>query len=100
MATLDDATKLLIAERDALRRPVERLLRCTRVPEQEIPTRLAYGYLALAVEAYREAHPLVDEEGMAQLFGEMAAEAMRAFSDARVMLSARRHLGKGGIDHA
>jgi hypothetical protein len=100
MATLDAATKLLIAQRDALKRPVERLLRCQEIPEQEIPTYLAHGYLALAVEAWREAYPMVDEGGAAQLFGEMATAAMQAFSDARVLLAARRNLGKGEINHA
>jgi hypothetical protein len=69
-----------------------------QIPEQEIPTYLVH--LALAVGAYREAHPMVDEEGVAQLFSEMAAAAMRAFSDARVLLSARRNFGKGEINHA
>ena len=91
---------LLIAERDAMLRPIERLLRCRQVPEAEIPQRLMYICLALGAEAWRRAQPGLDEERAAQLFGEMAAEAVRAFNDAKVVMASRRTLKDGEINHA
>ncbi len=100
MATLDDAFQLLIAERDALVRSFEQLSRVRGLPEREIPARLMYACLALGAEAWRRVHPELDEEAAAQLFGEMAAEAVRAFNDARMVMAARRTLQEGAKDHA
>lgn len=87
--------QLLIAERDALVQPFERLLRARRVPESEIPVRLTRACLTVAAETWRRVHPELDEEQAARLLGEMAAEAVRAFNDAHVVMAARRGLKKG-----
>lgn len=94
VAPLDDPN-LLVAEREAVLRPFERLLRARGIAERDIPARLAYTCLTLSVEAWRRVHPGMDEEEAAQLFGAMAAEAMRAFSDARVVMAGRRNLQEG-----
>lgn len=99
VAPLDDP-RLLVAERDALLRPFERLLRARGFAEEDIPARLTYACLALGAEAWRRVHPEMDEEEAAQLFGSMAAEAVRAFNDAHVVLASRRTLQKGESNHA
>lgn len=87
---------ILVAEREALLRPLERLIRCEGITsEAEIALNVARLCLVVGAERWRRVHPELSEEDAARIFGAMAVEAVQGFNDAQVIMSARRGLPEG-----
>ena len=85
----------LLAEREAVLYPLERLLRRSGVAEHDIHSRIMRVCLALAAEAWCKAHPTGNEEDMARVFAEMGVAAVKGYYDASVIMAARRNLPEG-----
>lgn len=84
-----DDFSLLIAEREAILRPLERLLRGKGIAWAQLGRRVIYICLSVGAEMWRKEHPALDVEQAARVFGEMAAEAVRAYNDARTIILTR-----------
>ena len=84
----------LVAERNALLRPLQEFLTRQGLSRGAMPGRIVEICLALAAEEWAKGHPVIAaEEETAAVFGEMARAAVKGYYDAVVIMRAKR----GGI---